>query len=149
MYYRESTGALMSQLPWKPIRVRNIEQQIDQAFDDLLHGQWGICGPSGGWQPEIDIYETPDSYFVEADIPGVPTDEIHIEVTPHSLSISGWRQSGCVEKSAQGVCIERRKGSFFRRFPLEHAVDPHRVERENKAGTLTLRIPKQKLKPQP
>lgn len=133
----------MSQFPWKPIRLRNLEQQIDQAFDELIHGQWGLCAPTSPWQPDIDIYETPDGYFVEADVPGVLPDEMHVEVDVHSLTISGLRRSGCDEKSAQGVCIERRKGSFYRRFSLEHAIDPHHVERENRAGTLTLRIPKQ------
>jgi HSP20 family protein len=134
----------MSQLPWKPIRLRNLEQQIDQAFDELIHGQWGLCSPTSAWQPEIDIYEMPDSYFVEADVPGVLPEEIHVEVNEHSLTISGLRRSGCVEKSAQGVCIERRQGSFYRRFSLEHAVDSQQVIRENQAGTLTLRIPKRK-----
>ena len=141
-----SAGGLMSQFPWKPIRLRNLEQQIDQAFDELIHGQWGLGAPISIWQPDIDIYETQDSYFVEADVPGVLPDEIHVEVDEHSLTISGWRRSGCVEKSAQGVCVERRKGSFSRHFSLAHAVDPHHVKRENQAGTLTLRIPKQKLK---
>ena len=68
----------MSQLPWKPIRLRNLEQQIDQAFDELIHGQWGLCPPSGNWQPEIDIFETPDFYLVEADVPGVDPDEIRL-----------------------------------------------------------------------
>lgn len=139
----------MSHLPWKPIRLRNLEQQIDQAFDELIHGQWGLTGPSGVWQPDIDIYETTDNYFVEADVPGVPPEEIHVEVDQHSLSISGTRHTGCVEKSAQGVCIERRKGSFYRRFSLDQAVDPHHVKREAQSGTLILRIPKQKLKQQP
>ena len=137
----------MSQLPWKPIRLRNLEQQIDQAFDELIHGQWGLCPPSGNWQPEIDNFETPDFYLVEADVPGVDPDEIHVTVEEHSLTISGWRRSGCVEKSAQGICIERRQGSFLRRIPLEQPVDPYHVKRENQAGILRLQIPKQKLSP--
>jgi len=123
----------MSHLPWKPIRLRNLEQQIDQAFDELIHGQWGICPPSGKWQPEIDIFETPDYYLVEADVPGVDPDEIHV--------------TGCIEQSAQGIRIERRQGSFVRRIPLEQPVDPFHVKRENQAGILRLQIPKQKLSP--
>ncbi|WP_417379142.1 Hsp20/alpha crystallin family protein [Gimesia sp.] len=137
----------MSHLPWKPIRLRNLEQEIDQAFDELIHGQWGLCPPSGNWQPEIDIFETLDYYLVEADVPGVDPDEIHVTVDPHSLTISGWRRSGCVEHSAQGVCIERRQGSFVRRIPLDQAIDPSHVKRENQAGILRLKIPKQKLSP--
>lgn len=134
----------MSQYPWKPIRLGDLDREIDQAFEELIHAPWGIRGSGVVWQPEIDIYETAESYLVEADIPGVPTEEIAIHVEEHALTISGTRHSTRVEQSAQGLCLERRKGSFFRRFPLEHAVDPQRVERTIHEGTLTLRIPKQK-----
>jgi HSP20 family protein len=133
----------MSQLPWKPIRLRNFDQQIDQAFDELIHGPWGLSSSASQWQLEIDIYEPPDSYLVEADVPGVPPDQIHVEVENHSLTISGCRHSARMEQSAQSICLERRKGSFFRRFVLEQAVDPQRVERTIHEGTLTLKIPKQ------
>ncbi len=134
----------MAQLPWKPIRLQNLEQQIDQAFHELIAGQWGLSPPQSTWQPEIDIYETPDSYLVEADVPGVPLDEIRIEIEEHSLTISGSRRSKNVEQSAQGLRIERRKESFFRRFRLDHAIDPDGVERTNQEGTLILRLPKRK-----
>ena len=133
----------MSELPWKLIRLRNLEQQIDQAFDELIHRPWGLGSSASPWQPEIDIFETPDAYLVEADVPGVPPDEIRVEVDRHSLTISGCRRSARVEQSAQGICLERRKGSFSRRFALEQAVEPDQVEKSIHEGILTIRIPKQ------
>jgi HSP20 family protein len=133
----------MSEFSWKLIRLRNLEQQIDQAFDELIHRPWGLDSSASPWQPEIDIYDMPECYLVEADVPGVPPDEIRVEVEAHSLTISGSRRSARIEQSAQSVCLERRKGSFFRRFVLEQAVDPQRVERTIHEGTLTLKIPKQ------
>jgi HSP20 family protein len=132
----------MSQYPWKPLRLSNLEQQIDQAFDKLIHGIWKSSPPSGAWQPEIDVYETDDSYLVEADVPGVPPQDIRVEVDEHGLTISGWRHSSRIARSAQGVRIERQKGGFSRAFFLEHAVDPQRVERTHEEGTLVLRISK-------
>ena len=39
----------MSQFPWKPIRLSgDLEQQIDRAFDELIHRQWGMIGGSKG-----------------------------------------------------------------------------------------------------
>jgi HSP20 family protein len=133
----------MSEFPWKLIRLRNLEQQIDQAFDELIHRPWGLDSSASPWQPEIDIYDMPECYLVEADVPGVPPDEIRVEVDRHSLTISGCRRSARVEQSAQGICLERRKGSFYRHFTLEQAVDSEQVETTIHEGILTIRIPKQ------
>lgn len=132
----------MSKFPWKPIRLPgNLEQQIDQAFDELIHRQWGM-GPRASWQPDIDVYETADAYLVEADVPGVTPEDIQVHVEEHSLTISGSRRSDIVEQSAHSVRVERRKGEFSRRFYLEHAVDPSNVQRTHTEGTLHLVIPK-------
>jgi HSP20 family protein len=129
--------------PFKSLPIRNLEQQIDQAFDELIHGKWGLTSRSIVWEPAIDVYETPQDYLVEADVPGVAPDDIQVRIEDQWLTISGERRSSQVEQSAHGVRIERRKGSFFRRFYLEHPVDPQCVERTDQEGTLLLRIPKQ------
>lgn len=139
----------MSQFPWKPIRIGDLDRELDQAFDEFIHIPWGLNPSPPAWQPEIDLYETEDRYVVEADLPGVRAEEVSIHVEEHALIISGTRHSTRMEQSAQGLRLERRMGSFFRRFPLEHAVDPERVEHTFQEGTLTLRIPKTKsAKPQ-
>jgi HSP20 family protein len=134
----------MSQFPWKPLRlIRNVEQEIDRAFDELIVRPWGP-GAAADWQPDIDLYETPELYLIEADVPGAAPESIHVSVDEHAVTISGSRASGTVERSARGVKVERRKGSFSRRFHLEHAVDTDLVEREHREGTLLLKIPKRK-----
>lgn len=131
----------MSHYPWKPIRLENLEQQIDCAFDDLIHRWWGVR-PSADWQPDIDVYETAEAYLVEVDLPGVAADAIHVEIEKHALTITGTRSSETVEKTTQSVRVELRKGQFSRRFPLAHAVDPGAATRSHKEGTLHLVIPK-------
>ena len=132
----------MPEFPFKPLRLRNLEQQLEQAFDELVYGQGRSGPPTGPWQPAIDLYELPDCYLVEADVPGVAPEDLRVEVEEHGLTISGRRQSSSVERSAHGICIERRKGSFLRHFVLEHAIVPERVERQHQEGTLILRLPK-------
>ena len=134
----------MPHFPWKPIRLlHDLDQQIDRAFDDLIHRQWGLPSPGAAWQPDIDIYETDEAYLVEADIPGVPLEQVSVEVDEHSLTISGTRETHSFERTAHSVRVERAKGRFSRRFPLDQAVDPNNVQRAHKEGTLHLVIPKQ------
>lgn len=133
----------MSHFPWKPIRLfEDVEQQIDRAFDDLIHRQWGLPSRAAAWQPDIDVYETAEAYLVEADVPGVPPENIRVDVDEHSITISGARQSHSLEQTAHSVRVERRKGHFSRRFHLKHAVDPGRIQRTHEEGTLHLTIPK-------
>lgn len=137
----------MAPVPWRPFRLGNLDEQIDRAFDELIHGKWGLSPPSGEWQPEIDVYETDDAYLVEADVPGVALQDIHVDVAEHWLTISGSRRTDTIAQSAQGVWIERRKGSFLRRCYLQHAVDPRKVQRTHHEGTLHLVIFKRTRQP--
>lgn len=135
----------MVEFHWKPLRLLgNVDEQIDQAFDKLIHHPWGLSASAPVWQPDIDIYETADAYLVEVDVPGVSLDKIKVDVNDHWLKISGTRQSAGLSKSAQGVRIERRTGSFSRQFYLESAIDPSQVQREHQEGTLRLKLTKRK-----
>ncbi len=132
----------MAGLPWKPLKLRNLDQQIDQAFDELVHAKWGLASSPIAWQPDIDLFETEDMYFIEADVPGVFPQDLHVEIEEHSVTISGVRRSGSIEQSAHGVRIERRMGSFSRRFQLPQPVDPAKMKRFHHEGTLQLTLPK-------
>lgn len=134
----------MADLPWKPLRLRNLDQQIDQAFDELVRAKWGLGSSPPVWQPDIDLYETDDCYLIEADVPGVLPEDIHVAVNDNGVTISGSRHSGTIEQSAQGLRIERRKGSFSRRFVFPRPVDATQVQRVHHEGTLQLTIPKRK-----
>ena len=132
----------MPQFPWKPLRLGlDLDRQIDDAFRKLIHGQWGVTSDSG-WQPEIDLFETEDAYIVEADVPGLASKDLRVDVNEHSITISGARESTGVERSAHGLRVERRTGSFSRQFQLRTAVDPTDVEHVCAEGLHRIRVKK-------
>ncbi len=133
----------MSRLPWKPLRIDfDLDRRIDDAFHQLIHIQWGLTGPLTAWRPEIDVYETNDAYVVEADVPRVTCEDLHVEVKGHRLILSGSRTSTGLEHSAQGLKLERRHGSFSRRIYLNEVVDCDRIEHVCNDGLHRIRLNK-------
>jgi HSP20 family protein len=50
----------MLKFPWKPFRLLgNLDDQNDQAFDELIHHQWDHSPPSETWPPEGDDHFQP------------------------------------------------------------------------------------------
>jgi HSP20 family protein len=124
----------MPDFPWKPLGTFfDPDRQIEDAFRKLIHSKWGAA-QSAFWHPEVDVYETPEAYVVEVDLPGVSLQELRIEVDEHRLTISGERRSAEFGQSLHGVWLERHRGQFFRQITLKHAVIPDSVRRECSEG---------------
>ena len=97
--------------------------------------------------PQVDVHEDKDNVYVRADLPGIKTEDIKVEVDESGiLSIRGERK---VEKEFdRNSCyrIERQYGSFERRFRLGQSVDGDNIKAEYKHGELKLTIPKKEEK---
>ena len=85
-----------------------------------------------------------DAYVLEADLPGVKKEDIHIDVDGDRLSISAQRSSGREEKDQDGNYIrcERSYGSFSRSFDIS-GVRSEDITAAYENGVLTLTMPKQ------
>ena len=77
-----------------------------------------FSGSSVGFK--TDIRDTGDAYVLEADLPGVKKEDIHIDIDGDCLSISAQRSSSHEEKDENGsyVRCERSYGSFSRSFDI-------------------------------
>jgi len=90
----------------------------------------------------VDLWETKDAYHLRADLPGVTPDELEINATSESLSISG-EVKGQADVTEDGwLRQERRVGKFQRAFSLPVAIDPSKVEATFENGVLSLVLPK-------
>jgi len=89
--------------------------------------------------PPVDIYETPDSLVVKADLPGVAKEGLDVRVENSLLTIRGKTAHG-----APGDPIYREYSlvNFFRQFELSDKVDQSKISAELKHGVLTLNLPK-------
>lgn len=129
--------------PWKPIRrLSNLREQLEETFAELLHEPWRTAGTGDDWQPAIDIYESPDAYLVEAELPGVAPEDVQVRLQGRLLTICGSRRSHVTRRNEKGVHVERSYGTFCRTFKLEHPVDASAVETKCENGIYRIRLPK-------
>jgi len=94
------------------------------------------------WAPAVDIKEEDDKYVLRADIPGVSPEDIEVSMDKGVLSIKGERKEESEENKEDFHRIERRYGSFYRRFSLPDTADATAVSAEGKNGVLEIVIPK-------
>ena len=114
---------------WDPIRdLLAIQQRMDRP------------APSG-WTPAVDLYETPDSYVVTAEVPGMSREDLDIQVHDGRVTIAGLRRERTLP-CEQFHRVERGHGSFSRTFQLPLPVDPEHVTADLRDGVLTVTCPK-------
>ena len=94
------------------------------------------------WAPSVDISETDDKFEVRAELPGVAKDDLHVSVKDNLLTLSGEKRQGDVDDTQNYRRVERRYGSFQRRFTLPSEVATDDIKAEYSDGVLTLSIPK-------
>ena len=94
------------------------------------------------WVPSVDISETENGYEIRAELPGVAKDDLHVSVEDNRLTLSGEKRQEKADDTQNYRRIERRYGSFQRRFTLPSEVEIDDIKAEFTDGVLTLSIPK-------
>lgn len=92
--------------------------------------------------PAVDVKETDKEYMIEAELPGIKKEDVHIEVKDHVLTLRGERKFENEEKKEDYTRIERSYGTFLRTFGLPEHVAETGIEAAYKDGILTIRLPK-------
>jgi HSP20 family protein len=96
--------------------------------------------------PAVDIFESEQGMTVVADMPGVTTEGLAIDLKDDILTIRGESQP---EKEGRTLLYrEYVVGNFFRQFTLSEVIDQAKITARLKDGVLTLELPKaEKAKP--
>lgn len=89
--------------------------------------------------PECDIYESSDEVLLVADLPGVSTDALKINIDNGELALEARR-----DVSTSGALLggELRDCDFRRRFAVPPGIDGAKINAELKDGVLRLHLPK-------
>ena len=119
-------------------------QRVSLAADKILENLERSLFSGGLVGFQTDIRDTGDAYVLEADLPGVKKEDIHIDIDGDRLSISAQRSSTNEEKDSDGNYIrcERSYGSFSRSFDIS-GVRSEDISAAYDNGVLTLTMPKQ------
>jgi HSP20 family protein len=111
-------------------KERNLERVEQQAW----------------FSPEVNIFETPEGYMLEGEMPGVTREGLEITLEGNTLTIVGHRKEA--DFGANPVYRESKAGSFRRVFELDPTIDTSRINAKMEQGVLKLHLPKaEKVKP--
>ena len=92
---------------------------------------------SDAWIPAVESEETDDAYVIRAELPGMKTDDIDIELRGNELRISGE-----VKEDETGKVLRHRRGRFAYRATLPTDADASKTDAQLTDGVLTVRLPK-------
>ncbi len=120
---------------------------FDDFFKDIapgfyvrpLHGDT-LPAPS---QIKVDVKETEGGYTVQAEVPGVPKEDIHVSVEGNVVSLRAEvRQLDQKTEGEKVLRSERYYGSVARSFQLPVDIDAAQAKAKYDNGVLTLTLPK-------
>lgn len=92
--------------------------------------------------PKVDIFETPDSIVIMADMPGVGTDSLEITVEKNVLAIKGRVAQAARTGNYTVVYAEREPEEYRRNFTISNDVDREKIDAVIKNGVLHLTLHK-------
>lgn len=131
----------MSPLPWESLQ--DIEDLFDRTSSSLAwpwarRGTW----PTLMAAPRVDIFERDGAYVIEADVPGMTREDLHISVEEGVLTIRGERHEE--KRQDRGRChrLERFEGSFLRSFTLPGDSEGTGVNASCQNGQLRITVPR-------
>jgi HSP20 family molecular chaperone IbpA len=91
--------------------------------------------------PRVDIYETNESLYLLADMPGTDESRVNITLEKDILTIeAGVDQSIYGQRKA--TYIEYGIGDYYRQFTLSDEIDREKIEASMKDGVLKVVLPK-------
>ena len=132
----------MALVRWDPSReLETLHTDVNRVFDTFFGGRLGN-GATPRWVPAMDLLEADDHLVLRADLPGLDTDDVKIEINDGVLTVSGERR---VEDEERKDCyhrVERAYGSFSRSLSLPRGIDADQVQADFDKGVLEVRIPK-------
>ena len=122
--------------------TRNRGVDLYNPFRDLEELERSLFNNSGLSAFRTDIRDTGDAYLLEADLPGMKKEDIHIDIDGERLSISAERSAVKEEKDEGYVRCERSYGSFSRSFDIS-GIRAEDISAAYEDGVLKLTLPKQ------
>jgi HSP20 family protein len=118
--------------------MRRMSEEMDRTFGQFF-GQ--KRGGSGGWYPEIEVTERDGQLHIHTDLPGLRPEDVKVEITGETLTISGERKSEQEHRIGRAYRSERRYGEFYREIALPDGVSADQAKAQFRDGVLEITVP--------
>ena len=91
--------------------------------------------------PNVDIFETDREITLLADLPGVMTENLTIDLRENILTLTG-EVSPFEGANEEDILIEYEIGKYHRQFNLSSLIDQSKIDAKLNDGVLRLSLPK-------
>ena len=97
--------------------------------------------PGTVFVPAVDIFESEKDITLLADLPGVKSEDLKIDLRDNVLTLSGdiAPVEGADEKD---IFIEYEVGKYYRQFSLSEVINQNKIDARLEDGVLRLVLPK-------
>jgi HSP20 family protein len=117
-----------------------LQQEIDRLFDGFGRN-FPTFAPSQA-MPRMDVSETDKTVEISAELPGLETKDVQLNLADNTLTIRGEKKSEREEKDNDYHLIERSFGAFSRSVALPEGVSAEDVSAEIAKGVLKVTVKK-------
>ena len=121
--------------------LERMRRQMDLLAGSMFGGASQQAAASGVY-PALNLTEDKDKYYIRAELPGLKTEDLDIQATGKSISISGQKKIAPEDDNAKYHRREREAGRFSRIIDLPDNINTEKVEAGLASGILTITIPK-------
>jgi HSP20 family protein len=132
---------------WNPIREMVAMQNVmDRMFDETVRS----IRPFGSFENgelanalALDVHEDDNTFTVTTSLPGVKSEDIHVNLHDDYLTIEAeMPETKRESNNGRTLVQERAYGKYSRRIRLPQPVNADSVEANYEDGVLTLTLPK-------
>ena len=115
---------------------------LQQALDAFRASSWlGASSSGGGGFPPLNVFRKGEDFVIIAEVPGVKTADLDVQVKGSTIRVSGTRAVTYPEKASLHR-RERLAGRFDRTMTLPVEVDADGAKAECRDGILALFLPR-------
>ena len=124
-------------------RAMGLRQVMDRLLEDAFVMPRAGNGEGQSWNgPALNVFEEGDQLTVEAQLPGLKSDDLDINVEQGVLTISGQTTAEQERKERNYLVRELRTGRFSRSLRLPATYDADACTARFEDGVLRLAFPK-------
>lgn len=138
----------MAKIPKESVKKLTLfQQEVSKLFKDMFESEEAEeeqkIFDNVNFPILVDVFETEESFIVEAEIPGIEKNKITLEIADDSLIIKGIKRDMRDKHSKlYYYCMERDFGKFNRVVELPKACDSAKAVARVEDGLLLVEFPK-------
>lgn len=121
-----------------------LREEFNRLFDQLMgdfHPRF-LENLSAVDFPKVDIKDKAKEIIVEAELPGMDQNDVHVRVDENLLTIYGEKRQEKEEEKSDYYLCERSYGSFHRVIVLPDEVEADKAQASYRRGILKIKLPK-------